>query len=132
MRWFRRGPKEPPSRDRLLRGVPLRNEAAEWRESEGRTRVSIPRTATWKSRALGLLFHVPKEHVIELDEVGDEVVRMCDGKNTVKEIARRLAKKRKLDDREAEAALLHYLQTLVRRGVIGIAIPPERKRGRRN
>lgn len=131
MRWLRRSPKEAPSRERLLRGVPVRNEAAEWSEKEGRTRVSIPRTATWKSRALSLLFHVPKEQIIELDEIGDEVVRMCDGKNTVKEIARRLAKRRKLDDREAEAALLQYLQTLVRRGVIGIAIPPERKRRRR-
>jgi len=130
MRWFRRRQKESPSRARLLRGVPVRNEAAEWGESEGRTRVSIPRTATWRSRALGLLFHVPKEQVIELDEIGDEVVRMCDGQNTVKEIARRLAKKRKLDEREAEAALLQYLQMLVKRGVIGIAIPRGRKRRR--
>jgi hypothetical protein len=128
MWWFRRRPKESPSRERLLRGVPVRNEAAEWRESEGKTRISIPRTATWKSRALSLLFHVPKEHIIELDEVGDEVVRMCNGTNTVKEIARRLAKKRKLDEREAEAALLQYLQTLVKRGVVGIAISGGRKK----
>jgi hypothetical protein len=132
MRWLRRRRKEPPSRERLLRGVPVRNEVAEWSELEGKTRISIPRTPTWKSRALSLLFHVPKEHVIELDEIGNEVVRMCDGENTVKEIARRLAKKRKLDEREAEAALLQYLQMLVKRGVIGIAIPPERRKGRRN
>jgi len=129
--WPRRRPKEAPSRERLLRGVPVRNEAATWEEKDGRTRITIPRTPTWKSRAVGLLFHVPREQVLELDEIGEEVVRMCDGKNTVKEIGRRLSKKRRLDEREAEAALLQYLQKLVQRGVIGIAIPPKRKRGRR-
>jgi hypothetical protein len=129
--WFFRRRKEPPSRERLLRGVPVLNQMVEWQEHEGKVRLTIPRTGNWKTRILSLLFHIPKEHIVELDSVGEQVIRLCDGRRTVKEISRRLARSRHLNQREAEAALLQYLEGLVRRSIIGIAIPPPRKHRRR-
>ena len=109
----------------------MRNRSVEEAEHGGRLRLTIPRTKNWITRPLSLLFHVPSEQIVELDPLGEEVFRMCDGRRRVKEIARELARRKHLNEREAEAALLQYLEGLVRRGIIGIAIPPQRKRRRR-
>lgn len=129
--WFRRRRGEPPSRERLLEGVPMLNRNVRRGETSGRLRLTVPRNRTWLTRVLGLVFHIPREQVMELDAIGEEVLRLCDGRRTVKDIGRRLAQSRQLHEREAEAALLQYLRALVRRGVIGIAIPQRRKRKKR-
>ena len=76
------------------------------------------------------MFTIPKEKVVELDEIGSDVVRLCEGKKTVREISDHLAKKLNLNRREAEASLLTYLNALVRRGVLALAVP-EKQRGRK-
>ena len=131
MRIFRR--REPfgtPDRERLLRGHPIRNEAITWEDRGEYIRVTVPRTKSWKARLLSILFIVPRERVFELDAVGSEVVRLCDGKKTVRKIADHLAETLKLNRREAEAALLGYLSMLVKRGIVGVAIPERRSRKR--
>ena len=63
---------------------------------------------------------------MELDSLGSEMVRLFDGKRNVEQIARHLANTRKMKRREAEVALLRYLQVLVKRGIVGLAVPEKR------
>ena len=118
------------SRENLLRSRPVRNLAVDW-ENQGKTiRVKIPRGNSWRARLLSFLFFVPKERVVELDELGTEIVRLCDSKRTVAQLSEHLARTRKLNRREAEVAILRYLQLLVKRGILGLAVPGKKGKGK--
>jgi hypothetical protein len=58
----------------------------------------------------------------ELDELGKFVWDACDGKTAVRQIIRRLAERYNLNQREAEVATVAFLQTLTRKGLIGMAV----------
>ena len=57
---------------------------------------------------------------IELDAVGVEVYDQCDGRTSVRQIARRFAKQHQVDQREAEAAVANFIQMMVRKGLVSI------------
>jgi len=59
----------------------------------------------------------------ELDSYGVEVLDMCDGHHTVKQMIGTFAKKHKLNMVEAEQAVLGFLKTLIGKGVVSIMIP---------
>ncbi len=54
----------------------------------------------------------------ELDALGVEVLDYCDGEKSVKHMATLFAKKHKVDKHEAERAVVSFLDTLVKRGVV--------------
>lgn len=57
-----------------------------------------------------------------LDAYGREVYEACDGRRTVAAIARCFAEAHALGVAEAEAAVTTFLQTLMSRGLVGMAI----------
>jgi hypothetical protein len=57
---------------------------------------------------------------IELDAVGVEVYDQCDGRTSVRQIARRFAKQHQVDQREAEAAVANFIQMMMRKGLVSI------------
>ncbi len=59
----------------------------------------------------------------ELEPIGAFVWGLCDGQRTVEGIARALREQFKLNRVEAEAALVAFLQTLSRRGLITLLMP---------
>jgi hypothetical protein len=61
----------------------------------------------------------------ELDELGKFVWDACDGKTAVRHIIRKLAERYNLNQREAEVATVAFLQTLTRKGLIGMAMEPQ-------
>jgi hypothetical protein len=67
----------------------------------------------------------------ELDPLGLLVWNLCDGKNSVQQIIRKLAKRYDFNLREAEVSTLSFLGTLVRKGLIAMAVPARPKRGDR-
>lgn len=74
---------------------------------------------------LGLLasrMNLPATRQFELDPVGSEVWRLCDGKRSFAAIAKSLQTRYKMNRLEAEAALSAYLQTLHRRNLIQIQV----------
>ncbi|MEO6435978.1 MAG: PqqD family protein, partial [Tepidisphaeraceae bacterium] len=75
--------------------------------------------AGWASRILRVPEWATK--TFELDELGKFVWDACDGETTVAQLIRRLAKQYNLNEREAEVATLAFLNTLARRGLIGVA-----------
>jgi len=58
----------------------------------------------------------------ELDPLGLLVWQNCDGKTSVQQIIRKLAKRYNLNLREAEVPTLTFLNTLTRKGLIGLSV----------
>jgi hypothetical protein len=72
----------------------------------------------------GRMFGVPEgaTKTYELDPVGRFVWEHVDGRTSVRQLARKLAKAYHLDERVAEVSTARFLHTLTRRGLIGVPI----------
>jgi hypothetical protein len=117
-RLFRR-PAPQVDRRQVLRLYPIRNAVVRFEQREDGVCILIvpiqPRGIFgWFSR----IFKLPREHRIELDEIGSAVWAMCDGKHAVETIVQRLVQQYTLERREAELSLFAFLNTLARRGFI--------------
>ena len=117
-RLFKR-PAPQIDRKQVLRLYPIRNAIVRYEQREDGVYILIvplqPRGIFgWFSR----IFKLPREHRIELDEIGSTVWAMCDGKHAVEAIVQRLAQQYALERREAELSLFAFLNTLARRGFI--------------
>jgi len=132
----RKKPKAPRlARSDFLRLKPVRNPMVEWkRDEEGKVRITIPlkklssQDEGRKRRRIGFLFRFfpePKEKRIQLDEIGSDVWELCDGERTVKDIVDHLCEKYKLLPMEVEVPLNRYLDSLVKRGLIGFILPKD-------
>ena len=63
----------------------------------------------------------------ELDALGLLVWNACDGHTSVQQIIRKLAKRYNLGLREAQAPALAFLQTLIRKGLVGMPLPKQKE-----
>ena len=111
-----------PTKAEVLSGKPVRAESATEAEAgEGKWRLTIPlrsaKQGGWAARFLGVPEGATK--TFELDELGKFVWDACDGRTTVAQVIRKLARQYNLNDREAEVATMAFLNTLARRGLIG-------------
>jgi hypothetical protein len=106
----------------LLAAIPLRNESVR-QDSETATsvRVYVPLRKKWFMQPpFSWLFRFSKERVIELDSLGLEVWRMCDGTSTVEKIITLFANNHKLTFHESRLSVMEFLRLLTRRGIIVI------------
>jgi hypothetical protein len=117
------------TRAQALASHPLRNQAVEWKEAAGGEVVIMlkpraDRLAKW------LFWIIPpaREKHISLDEVGSEVWRLCDGRASVDQIIRRIGRKYKLNQREAETSTTEFLRRLGKRRLVGFAVPEKSAR----
>jgi hypothetical protein len=94
--------------------------------TDGGANLKIPLKNTGLARRF---FKVPDgaTKTFELDPIGLWVWQLCDGKNSVQQIIRKLARQYDLNLREAEVSTLSFLGTLVKKGLIGMARPAEIK-----
>ena len=78
---------------------------------------------------VGKVFRVPDGTMktFELDALGLFVWNSCDGKTSVQQIIRRLAKEQGLTLREVEVATIRFMQVLVRKGMLGMTIDKKAK-----
>ncbi len=92
----------------------------------GGARIRVPlRASSGLARWLPIPANAAK--TFELDSVGLFVWRLCDGHNSVQQIIRRLSREHNLTLRETEVATVHFLQTLVKKGLIGLKVRENRK-----
>lgn len=106
-----------------MNSVPLKNPLVKWKEIKSGNKVAIlQRRSDWWGKILAFIFVIPKEREVVLDELGSEVVDLCDGINKVEDLVQKMADKYKLTRKEAETSILSYLRQLVRRGIIGLQI----------
>jgi len=98
------------SRD-VLDYVAVRNPELEWGyEPTGEMNVVIRRRGLLGSRAKKYIF----------DDIGSYVLRLLDGKRTLREVAYMLASTRGMNIEEAERALVKYVEKLKERGLISL------------
>lgn len=111
------------TRRQSLEALPLRNPSLDWRLNDSEeVVVTLPRRRDLRGRLLSVLFYVPKQRDITLDEVGSHVWNLCDGEHNVEQIVAELAKTYKLSHREAEVGVTEYLRMLGKRGMVGFAV----------
>jgi hypothetical protein len=74
------------------------------------------------SRVSGWLLRLPSgvTKTFEFDAIGLLVWNNCDGKTSVQQIIRRLAKEYNLNLREAQVPTLAFLRTLVKKGLVAM------------
>jgi hypothetical protein len=121
--WLKRQPDPPRVREALLRAIPMKNELVlESRAGEG-LRLTGRVRGGWRQ-----VFGAGAEKSFELDELGTFVWEGINGRRTVEEAIRRFAEVKRVNLREAEVAVLAFLQTLVKRGLI--LMVAEKPRGR--
>jgi hypothetical protein len=72
----------------------------------------------------GWFYRVPAgaTKTFELDTLGLLVWNSCDGRTSVQQIIRKLSKRYNLTLREAQVPTLGFLQTLVRKGLVGMPV----------
>lgn len=89
---------------------------------DGGAKLKVPVQPT---RLAGRLFRMPEgaTKTFELEAIGYSVWKQCDGKTSVQQIIRRLSKEYNISLRETEVSTVAFLQTLVRKGLIGMAMP---------
>jgi hypothetical protein len=116
-------PKPPRlTRPQQLASKPVRLVAGGMTDTEGgggRLKVPIqPRRWT------GWLLRLPAgaAKTFEFDVIGRLVWDQCDGKTSVGQIARKLARTYSLSDREAQVATEKFLVMLANKGLIGAAV----------
>ena len=121
--FYRKGRKMP--RKQVFGGVPTRNPSVEVETIENGLRLRIDRDQTVMPWYVRMMPKPPPDKTFEMDHVGAFVWNMCDGRHTIAQIADALADEKKLEMKEAEVALVNYLRTLSKRGLIGIKFEEE-------
>lgn len=92
---------------------------------DGGAKLTVPlKSAGWSTWLMRMPEGATK--TFELDELGVFVWNSCDGKTSVQQMIRRLARERKLTLREVEVATLQFLQTLIRKGLVGVPVREDR------
>ena len=120
--------KRPPNlgRENVVQSIPLRNTVIKW-EMDDKNEVSlvIPQKDKLWVKITSKIFMIPDKRVVVLDDVGSFVWTLCDGKNSIEHIVRRLCNKYNLTRKEAEVSLLTYMRQLGKRGFVGFAVSKE-------
>lgn len=113
-----------PNRKEILKSRPIRNERLQFvEEGDGRVILSIPVEIRGPAvRWLSKVGRWPSIKEVELEPVGAFVWKLCDGKHTCEGIARLLSCEYKLSKVEAEASLISFLETLLKRRYIRLEL----------
>lgn len=124
---FGRKKKPQISRADALSARPVRSgDATLARDETGGAKITVvlksPRWGGW-------LLRMPENatKTFELDEIGVLVWDSCDGKTSVQQMIRKLAKRYNLNLRESEVATVRFLHTLAKKGLIGMAMEKDDK-----
>ena len=98
----------------------------EWSsDGDGRVTLAVRRREDRATRMLSFLVPIPRQRRVALDEIGSDVWRMCDGDTSLADMAGTLARKYKLNYKEAQQPLLRFLNDLARRGLVGFRLAHE-------
>ena len=121
------GKKKPrPSREQTLAAKPVRLvEDALEPDGKGGARLKVK---LQQARWAGMFFKLPDAatKTFELDEIGLLVWRGCDGRTSVKRLVESVARAYKVSPREAEVSTFAFLQMLVKKNLIGLAVESEK------
>lgn len=92
------------------------------RTESGDLQLVLPCPRSWKTRALRLIFWVPRERRMVLDTVGEKVWTLCDGHRTVRQVLTELQTALP-DEPDLDRRLLLFLRRLMERNLLGMLLP---------
>lgn len=119
---FKRRPKPKMTREQSLAMKPVQLVKADLTvDDTGNGKLSVEIQPTRVARLFIKGAH-GRRKTFELDPVGIFVWKQIDGKTSVEQLIRRIAKQYKLDLRQAEASTTAFLKTLMTKGLIGIPL----------
>lgn len=123
LRW-RRKPKF--TKAQALETVPFQNPNVQAeRDEQGNLILALKVRRTPAASLLSKIFFTPPQRRVALDQMGTWVWQRCDGKRTVRGLIDELARRYKLNPREAEMSLTTFLRSLGERGLVVLAVPKE-------
>lgn len=111
----------------MLAAVPVRNAAADvaWNAAdELEVTVAIERPRYLRPPLSWIVPHRSRR-IVRLDRLGARVWDLCDGERTVEDVVDVFAERYQLTFHEARVAVTGYLQSLVQRGALAVALPDE-------
>ena len=115
------------SRSDMLASAPHVNPSVRLTELDtGGIRMVYEKAGGSPIRGLRRLFAIPRTAELLLDDIGSRVVRRMDGQRTVQELIRFVAVEYHLSRKEAEVALLAYLERLGRRNLVGFEVTADK------
>jgi hypothetical protein len=118
------GERKPKiTRGESLKGVPVINEGIETMEGpKGERVVLIPRRPLYGAFLRRFLPDEVEPARVILDDLGNKVWTMIDGKRTVSQIISRFAKELGIHRREAETSVVAFLSMLMKRRMVSVVI----------
>ena len=123
---LRRSKQPAPTRAQMLAAKPMRHpKVVEGRTSGGELELMLSIEKSRLGRWLSRRPNEPIQRRFELDALGEETWRMMDGQTPVRAMIERFAQSHQLNLREAEVAILAYLQSLAGRGIMLLVVPDE-------
>lgn len=120
---------EPSSRaarllDLQMHSLPLVNrEAVIARRGPDKLHLSVPLQHAGWSLILKRLLPLSDRKNIELDQLGAEVLSLCDGEHAVEDIIDVFMENWMLSFFEARGLILHFLKQLMKSGFVALAAP---------
>jgi len=113
---------------RMLSARPIHNAAARVaEEDDGAVAVYVKTVQPWYMiPPLSWIVPHRPERKMALDNLGSQVWRWCDGDRTVEGIIDAFAEKYALTFHEARVAVTGYVKSLVKRGVLAVAMSEKR------
>jgi len=132
MRFFgifgkKKGDKPRLDREQSLSARPVLNSLVKVEKDEDENAVlQIPRRDTAMSRVVARVFKLSPYKRLTLDELGTFVIKLCDGRHTVREVVDKFRKRFRLNQREAELSMRKFLRALAEKSIIGLIVEEER------
>jgi hypothetical protein len=111
------------TRQDALDARPLATRIVQRRESsDGSVRITVPFNPVGYQR---WLLRIPQTATreFELDAFGIKVLEQCDGTMTVRRLVRHFARDHGLNPHEAEKAVIEFLRTMMRKGLVSMVVP---------
>ena len=121
--WLRkklaRPPKPPPlDRRASLATRPVRNTRVKWADKPEGILLTITVRSPTQGTMFSKLFPMPATREVQLDEMGSEVWRLCDGEHTTADLLEWMRTRYQFSYKEAELGITKYLKELVKRNLV--------------
>lgn len=111
---------------RLLDAVVVKNGAVRVQERDGALVLWVPiERRWWMGPPLGWVLPFRKEKGVELDALGEEVFRECDGERRLEQIIERFAERHRVRFHEARQSVVQFLSLLFERKLITLSVPED-------
>lgn len=100
--------------------IPKRNEKVKWTKSKEGNLTLIINRQSWIDRLFQKLFKTPKQTTLDLDKIGSFVWLQCDGKQNIRQIAKKLERKFPKEAAPIYERLITFIRLLKKNGLISI------------